>query len=68
MLHIFRTTCPSNFGVQTVHARFLGNTGGGIETQVELRPTRGWLLHTRGPVVGELLDNLLDAIFQKSLI
>ena len=54
--------------MQTVHARFLGNTGRDKETQVELRPTRGGLSHTRGTVVGDLLENLLDAIVQISLI
>lgn len=54
--------------MQTAHARFLGNTGRDKETQVELHPTRGGLSHTRGHIVGELLDNLLDAIVQISLI
>ena len=67
-LHCFRTGVPSNFGVQTRHDKHFGITGRDRKTHAALRPTRGGLSHTRGPVVGDLLDNFLDAIVQISLI
>ena len=60
LLHCFWTAVPSNFGVQTKHARFFGITGRDNKTHVALCPTRGGSMHTRGLVVGDLLDDLLD--------
>ena len=67
LLHCFWTCVPSNFGVQTKHAKFVGITGRDNETHVALRPTPGGSMHTRGVVVADLLHDLLDDMLRLSL-